>query len=275
MFFYLSKLIAVILNPIHLFLLLIITSLLLSIVVKKRPKRTKRAVLSLSTLRWASLTLTVFLAVNLVVPILPYQAVKALEHSFEQPDLDRVNPAVIIVLGGWQGAGASFTTPYSPPISSAGDRLITGLILAKRFPEAKLYLPGGLQRDQNAPSESDISRMVLAGLELPSSRFIIEGTSRNTAENASYIRAMVDDISRDQVLLITSASHMPRAMGSFRAEGINPIAYPVDYKTHADRIPWTLTYKSGNTLTGIALHEWVGLLAYYVTGRSAELLPKP
>lgn len=275
MFFYLSKIIAIILHPIHLFILLLMAYGLLSFLAKVSPPKKKKLLFSTPRLRLITLIVTIFVGFNLVVPILPYYAVQALEHRFPQPEAQDLNPEVIIVLGGWQGTGASFTSPDTPPISSAGDRLIAGLILAQKFPQAKLYFPGGLKMDQIGASEDEISRAVIEGLDLPTSQIIIEGESRNTAENASYVRAMMDDSRQGQVVLITSASHMPRAIGSFEKEGLNPLAYPVDYKTHAEEMPWTLVYKQGQALMGTALHEWVGLMAYYVTGRTTQLLPAP
>ena len=279
MFFYLSKIIAIILDPIHLLILLVVAYGALSWITKKpRPQKKKTLIsmrVSLRFFKGVTFVAMIIMGFNLVVPVLPYQAVQALEHRFPQPDPADLNPAVIIVLGGWQGNGASFMSAKTPPIGSAGDRLIAGLILAKQYPDAKLYFPGGLQLDPNAPSEDDITRAVMAGLNLPASRFIVEGESRNTAENASYVRAMIDDLTRDQVVLITSASHMPRAIGSFRAEGINPIAYPVDHSTQAKTMPWSLMYKQGVPLSGKAIHEWIGLMAYYLTGCSSALFPSP
>ena len=275
MFFYLSKIIAIILNPTHLFVLLLVIFSLLSFLAKPNLPKKKKLLFSITRLRAITLFLTVFVGFNLVLPILPYYAVRTLEHRFPQPATQDLNPEVIIVLGGWQGAGASFTSPDAPPISSAGDRLIAGLILAKKFPQAKLYFPGGLKMDQIGASEDAISRAVIKGLDLPASQVIIEGESRNTAENASYVRAMMDDSRQGKVVLITSASHMPRAISSFQKEGLNPLAYPVDYKTHAQEMPWTLVYKQGHVLMRRALHEWVGLVAYYITGRTTQLLPSP
>ena len=275
MFFYLSKIIAIILNPTHLFVLLLVIFSLLSFLAKPNLPKKKKLLFSITRLRAITLFLTVFVGFNLVLPILPYYAVRTLEHRFPQPATQDLNPEVIIVLGGWQGAGASFTSPDAPPISSAGDRLIAGLILAKKFPQAKLYFPGGLKMDQIGASEDAISRAVIKGLDLPASQVIIEGESRNTAENASYVRAMMDDSRQGKVVLITSASHMPRAISSFQKEGLNPLAYPVDYKTHAQEMPWTLVYKQGHILMRRALHEWVGLVAYYITGRTTQLLPSP
>ena len=275
MFFYLSKIIAIILNPTHLFILLLVFFSLLSFLAKPNLPKKKKLLFSITRLRAITLFLTVFVGFNLVVPILPYYAVRTLEHRFPQPESADLNPEIIIVLGGWQGAGASFTSPDAPPISSAGDRLIAGLILAKKFPQAKLYFPGGLKMDHIGASEYEISHATIKGLGLSESQVIIEGESRNTAENASYIRAMMDDSRQGQVVLITSASHMPRAISSFKKEGLNPLAYPVDYKTNAEEMPWTLVYKQGQTLMGTALHEWVGLVAYYITGRTTQLLPAP
>ena len=275
MFFYLSKIIAIILHPIHLFVLLLVISSLMSFLAKPNLPKKKKLLFSIPRLRAITLFLTVFVGFNLVVPILPYYAVQTLEHRFPQPEATDLNPEVIIVLGGWQGGGASFISPDTPPISAAGDRLIAALILAQKFPQAKLYFPGGLKLDHIGASEDDISHATIKGLGLPESQVIIEGESRNTAENASYVRAMMDDTRQGQVVLITSASHMPRAISSFQKEGIDPLAYPVDHKTNAHRMPWTLIYKQGQTLMGTALHEWVGLMAYYVTGRTTQLLPAP
>ena len=275
MFFYLSKIIAIILHPIHLFLIVLVAYGVLSLLAKRDRAHEKTSLFSIPRLRVFTLILTLFMGFNLAVPILPYYTVQALEHRFPQPEAQDLNPEVIIVLGGWQGAGASFTSPDTPPISSAGDRLIASLILAKKYPQAKLYFPGGLKLDHIGVSEDEISRAAINGLGLPLSQVIIEGESRNTAENASYIRAMMDDSRQGQVLLITSASHMPRAIGSFQQEGLNPLAYPVDYRTNAKGMPWTLIYKKGVDLTKIALHEWVGLVAYYITGRTPQLLPAP
>ncbi len=275
MFFYLSKIIAIILHPIHLFVLLLMAYGVLSFLAKPNLTNKKKLLFSIPRLRAITLFLTVFVGFNLVVPVLPYYAVQALEHRFPQPEAPNLNPEVIIVLGGWQGPGASFTSPDAPPISSAGDRLVAGLILAKKFPQAKLYFPGGLKMDHIGVSEDEISHAAIKGLGLPTSQVIIEGESRNTAENASYIRAMMDDQRQGQVVLITSASHMPRAIGSFQKEGLNPLAYPVDYKTNAQEMPWTLVYKQGGLLIGTALHEWLGLVAYYITRRTTQLLPTP
>jgi len=66
-------------------------------------------------------------------------------------------------------------------------------------------------------------------------------------------------------LLVTSAWHMPRAMEEFAATGCQITPYPVDFLT-AQTTPWTeYSLAHGLLRWQVALHEWLGLLAYRVT----------
>ena len=78
-------------------------------------------------------------------------------------------------------------------------------------------------------------------------------------------------------LLVTSAYHMPRSIGVFRAAGFAVEAYPVDWRTRGSRMRWRPfpTLGEGSGATDTAVREWVGLLAYWLTGRSSELFPRP
>ena len=106
---------------------------------------------------------------------------------------------------------------------------------------------------------------------------VFEDRSRNTFENAVYTKALVKPRKGEDWLLITSAYHMPRAMGIFRALGMEPIAFPVDYRTYGDsndfRPPADGTLAVRNFET--AAREWVGLLVYRLTGKTDLLLPAP
>ncbi len=76
-------------------------------------------------------------------------------------------------------------------------------------------------------------------------------------------------------LLVTSAYHMPRAVGAFRKVGFEVEAYPVDYRTHGNLwIPFD-DAASGLRRTDTATREWVGLLVYWLTGKSSALFPRP
>jgi uncharacterized SAM-binding protein YcdF (DUF218 family) len=78
-------------------------------------------------------------------------------------------------------------------------------------------------------------------------------------------------------LLVTSAFHMPRSIGVFRAIGFEVEAYPVDWRTRGwVDVRWPFEKLSaGLARTDVAVHEWVGLIAYRLSGRITELLPSP
>ena len=115
----------------------------------------------------------------------------------------------------------------------------------------------------------------LSGIE--SGRLIIEGRSRNTHENALFTRQLVQPKPGERWLLVTSAFHMPRAVGCFRTVGLEPEAYPVDYRTDGDARdfhPFRRMFH-GMQLTDLAVKEWIGLMVYRAVGYTAELLPGP
>ena len=77
-------------------------------------------------------------------------------------------------------------------------------------------------------------------------------------------------------ILITSAVHMPRAVGAFRRAGWNIIPYPVDYTTEGSgRTTWWKGLGGGLKRFGGGLKEWIGLAAYRVLDRTDALLPAP
>ena len=78
-------------------------------------------------------------------------------------------------------------------------------------------------------------------------------------------------------ILVTSAFHMPRAVGVFRQTDWEVTAYPVDYKTTGWTAAYTFSLNARSNLDKLelALKEWVGLAAYYVLGRTPELFPAP
>jgi uncharacterized SAM-binding protein YcdF (DUF218 family) len=70
---------------------------------------------------------------------------------------------------------------------------------------------------------------------------------------------------------------MPRAVGLFRAQGFAVEAYPVDYRTRGavDLLRPFAPLSEGLRRTDAAMREWVGLLAYRLSGRTPEFLPAP
>ena len=90
-------------------------------------------------------------------------------------------------------------------------------------------------------------------------------------------KAILKPKAADRYLLVTSAWHMPRAIGAFRKAGYDVVAYPVDFRTSGPDDTWRPNSAIYNGLERVdqATKEWLGLLVYRLSGRSSELFPAP
>lgn len=190
-------------------------------------------------------------------------------------------PAGIIVLGG----------PISPyhseirgqvTVGDDAERLIEIPKLAKKFPNIPIVYSGGTTRlDGSGTPEAFYAVQLLETFGIPRERLIAEDRSRNTEENATFTKALVNPKPGERWLLVTSALHMPRAVGVFRKAGFPIEPYPVDW--HNDGLPrewweWLkprLSPNGGWILLNRVAKEYVGLLVYWLTSRTSELFPAP
>jgi uncharacterized SAM-binding protein YcdF (DUF218 family) len=119
--------------------------------------------------------------------------------------------------------------------------------------------------------------MVFDSLGIDRSRLIIERNSRNTLENAEFSKAIANPKRGERWLLVTSAFHMPRAVGLFRKAGFPVEPYPVDWRTgdKSDLASFAMAATDGLLKTDIAVREWIGLIAYRLNGKTEDLLPGP
>ncbi|TCM75694.1 YdcF family protein [Rhodovulum steppense] len=176
--------------------------------------------------------------------------------------------AGLVILGGAEDPAG--TLAWGPPsLNEGGERFFAALELARLHPEAVVLFTGGSGRlgGSDLP-EAEVARRVLTGAGLDPARLILEGASRNTAENARLGRALAPD-RPGQWLLVTSAFHMPRAVESFCAAGWRELTpYPVDFRSRPGA---GLRWAPAESLLdfNIALHEYLGLAAYRATGRAA------
>ncbi len=130
-----------------------------------------------------------------------------------------------------------------------------------------------------APPEADYVLPLWESFGIARDRVTLETRSRNTAENAAFTKALVKPKPGERWLLVTSALHMPRAVGCFRRVGFPVEAYPVDWTTpprlSLGRLLPSFALSRGLRELDKAAHEWIGLLAYWVTGRTSSFLPGP
>lgn len=212
----------------------------------------------------------VFLGVQLLCPVGSW-VIAPLEHRFDRPDPAKVDG--IVVLGGAVETAESI--PGDLSLNDAAERITTMVALARRYPGARLVYSGGSGLARHpGPGEAGEVKPLLEAMGLPDERVIYEDRSRNTWENAIYSKQLVQPKPGETWLLVTSAWHMPRAIGCFRSAGWPVVAYPVDYLSR--NLRWA-NFDAPRQLYTISLaeKEWIGLLAYRLMGRTDALFPAP
>lgn len=203
-------------------------------------------------------------------------ALLPLEQRFPPFAADAPAPTGIIMLGGGIEAGLSEARDQVV-VNDAGERPIYFADLARRFPEARLVFSGGSGFIGGGVSEADIVSRQADVIGVPRSRMILENRSRNTRENATFAAALVHPKPGERWLLITSAWHMPRAVGCFRQAGFTVEAVPVDYRTKGwgDLLNFHGFASDGLLQLDLAVKEWIGLTAYRLAGYIPDWLPAP
>jgi uncharacterized SAM-binding protein YcdF (DUF218 family) len=191
---------------------------------------------------------------TVVVHGLSASAFRALEHRFPPwSDTDATKLRGIIVLGG--GVQTFFSqTLASVPVTGAGERVTAATALASRFPNAVLLFSGS--------GEPNITS-ILGAQGIRAERVLLETRSNSTAENAKDSAELVQPGGCERWILVTSAYHMPRAIGTFRQRGFHVEAFPVDYRSADDSSAW------------LVWREFAALVAYRAAQYTNALLPSP
>ena len=186
-------------------------------------------------------------------------------------------PDGIIVLGGPIDADLS-ASHGATVIRTAADRIFATAALARQYPNARIVYSGGSGNLISTDAkEADYAATLLESLGIPSSRLIMERRSRNTLENAEFSKQLVKPKSGERWLLVTSAYHMPRAVGLFRKAGFPVEPYPVDWRVGGPEALLELSNLEDNGLgrTDLGFREWLGLLSYWITGKIDSPFPGP
>lgn len=217
----------------------------------RRMKLAKRATISL--------VLLLVLASNQGVS---HAALRTLEEDFAVPKVSCSKDIQgVIVLGGGINPGLIAEQRNQPQLNDAAERLTKALELLNKCPDFTLIYStfSGSFRPEGM-SEADSARQFFAEQRISTSRTIFENQSRNTFENAKFSSDLVKG--KQGWILITSASHMPRAVSTFERFGWSVNPYPVDYRS--ERSGGYLEFRRESSIRNwnIVIHEWIGSLAY-------------
>lgn len=263
MFFYLSKTLWFFVDPGNALLLLLVVGLFLSMT-------------RLKSIGKGMVAIAVAIAVLVVFVPVGNWMTRSLENRFDVPAELPETVTGIVVLGGVIDAKESRERGMTS-ISGAVERITEAAALAHRYPAARIIYTGGSGSISNQEDkEADYVSGLFAALGVVPPRLELERESRNTWENATNTIELARPKPDENWLLVTSAFHMPRAVGVFRRHGWELVPYPVDYTTSADgtsSAPMSLTSGLGQLSRG--LHEWIGLSAYWLTGKTGSAFPKP
>ena len=264
LFFFLSKILGFFAEPSN---LLVTLGLLGAVLLRTRFAHAGRRLMAAALVLLAIFGLTP-LGNALILP---------LEERFPLWDASRGSPDGVIILGGAVDEVIA-STRGEPALNEGAERMTAAVDLARRYPRARLVYSGGAAGlVVDAGAEATVARRLLIQMGIPPERIEIEDRSRNTIENALLTKQVAQPKPGERWLLVTSAYHMPRSIGIFRHAGFPVEAYPVDWRTRgaADLVRPFDRFSDGLRRSDLAVREWVGLMMYWLTGRSAELLPGP
>ena len=200
-----------------------------------------------------------------------------LEQQFPPWDPSRGAPDGIVVLGGAVDPDLS-AARGRPVLDRSADRIIAAAALAHQYPNARIVYSGGNANliDDDTAKEADYALSMLEDLGVAKARLTAERLSRNTVENAEFVKAVASPKEGERWLLVTSAFHMPRSIGLFRKAGFKVEAYPVDWRaSKSEAFSFSSVAMKGLERTDVAMREWIGLAAYRVTGKIDDFLPGP
>ncbi|MFT3730156.1 MAG: YdcF family protein [Hyphomicrobium sp.] len=230
--------------------------------------------------RWGKRFLAVGLGIVVLFGFLPggNLLVLPLEERFGS----RVEPVPvgkisgIILLGGFEDIAVT-KARGALAVNEAAERLTETLRLAKALPYAKIIFTGGSGSLFGGSGVAEPVRQFFIDAGIAPDRIVIEKDSRNTYENAVFTKALLKPSPDDRWVLVTSAYHMPRSVGIFRKVGYNVVPYPVDFRTRGwqDALSPFDSIADGLKRTDLAAREWIGLVAYWLSGRTSALFPGP
>jgi uncharacterized SAM-binding protein YcdF (DUF218 family) len=262
MFVYLSKLLPLFIYPLGLVSLIILVVL----IVEKRNRFPRGLLIAGLIILW--------LASNRWVS---YALARSLEWQNLPPET--LPPAeVIVLLGGG-------TEPGDPPrpmaeVNTAGDRVLYAAKLYHQGVAPAILASGGnveFTTDRNSTPAEEMTELLLL-LGVPAEAIWAQPNSQNTYEDALYSSEILAENGIDEVILVTSALHMPRSKAIFEKQGITVIPAPTDFTI--TQTNWDSTFRpsigefvihlmpnaSALNLTTNVLKEYVGMFVYGLRG---------
>lgn len=260
MFFFLSKFLPVFIFPLGMIGGCIVLALVL---LWRRP-------------RWAAGSLAIALIILLVSSndYTATVALRSLEWRYLPPE-ELPTADAIVVLGG-AVRPQQYPRPWVDVLES-GDRPLHGAQLYLQGKAPLIILSGGGVNwyGESSPEADDMAE-ILDAMGVPSSAVVLERESLTTYENAVKTKEILDERGIEQILLVTSAVHMPRSLWIFKKQGINAIPAPTDFianppidssrQTFHSAVVRSIPQADNLQRVTRVCKEYIGIVVYWLRG---------
>ena len=195
-----------------------------------------------------------------------------LEKKFHtQPVLPKQIDGILILSGA---TNIILSNEYNQiHLNGSVERLTESIKLMYEYPKAKIIFTGGSGSIfEQKTTHADVARNFFEQLNINTNKIIFESKSRNTYENILYSKKLANPTLDENWLVVTSAFHMNRTINIGEKLEWNFIPYAVDFQ-QIKRFSWlpSLRFLSNISRFESASHEWIGLIAYYIMGRTSKI----
>jgi len=252
MYVYLSKILPVFVMPLSVVFMLA----LLALIFLRYDKRRTAAgilVLALAVLAVSSMPITASLLYRNIESVYPPVPMSEVPMG-----------GCAIVLGG------AVSAPIPPRVihdlNESIDRVYLTAALYREGKVPIVIVTGGNQPwSESKMAEADLISKVLMEWGVPREAIFLEGSSRNTRENALYTKNIINVTNCQSPLLVTSAAHMPRAVAAFNSVGVAVTPVSTDVQVVGQSIPSLMDFipSAGSlAMTTEAIREWIGQKVY-------------
>ncbi len=259
MSFYLSKIIWLLLNPFNIFILFTLLTIILYLVSLKK----------ISIVIF--FTNSLYLIIISCLPIGNYLIYKIEKEYHVNPSIpDKLDG--ILILGGSTNP-LMYKEFNQISVNDSAERLIESVSIIKKFKNSKVIFSGGSGViNRSDLGHSQVAKLFYKKIGLEETRIIFENDSRNTYENIIFSKKLANPKKNENWLLITSASHMKRAMLIGSKNNWQFIPYAVDFRTMKkfSFVPSLNLLSNINSLQ-YGSHEWLGLISYYLMNRTNKI----
>jgi uncharacterized SAM-binding protein YcdF (DUF218 family) len=186
-------------------------------------------------------------------PALAVWMLRATTRDYPRPDaqLSKNGVGAIVVLGAGGFHYQSGDESMSVPTRDAGLRVLEAARLFRLMDRPWVVPSGGFTFD--GVSEAEMMGAALRGLGVPPDRLVLERDAMTTREHAIYVPPLLKARAVRRFVLVTSATHMPRALGVFRAAGLDPI--PATPELFAEYDQWSRVERWLPSKTALAVSE--------------------